>query len=40
MTVDVKAGTPSVEHDDRTWYFCCQGCASRFEADPGAFLTG
>ena len=26
------AGTPSVEHDGETVYFCCDGCKSTFEA--------
>jgi xanthine dehydrogenase accessory factor len=32
MTVAVVAGTPSVQHDGETVYFCCQGCATKFEA--------
>jgi xanthine dehydrogenase accessory factor len=32
MTVAVLAGTPSVEHDGETMYFCCEGCKARFEA--------
>ncbi len=32
MTVAVVAGTPSVEHDGDTIYFCCQGCATKFQA--------
>ena len=26
MTVAAVAGTPSVEHDGETVYFCCEGC--------------
>ena len=32
MTVAVVAGTPSVEYDGETVYFCCEGCAAKFEA--------
>ena len=30
MTVAVVAGTPSVEHEGETLYFCCEGCATKF----------
>jgi len=32
MTVAVVAGTPSVQYDGETVYFCCEGCAAKFEA--------
>jgi xanthine dehydrogenase accessory factor len=32
MTVAAIPGTPSVEHDGETIYFCCEGCKSKFEA--------
>jgi xanthine dehydrogenase accessory factor len=32
MTVAVVAGTPSVEVDGETVYFCCEGCAAKFQA--------
>jgi xanthine dehydrogenase accessory factor len=32
MTVAAVAGTPSVEHEGETVYFCCEGCKSKFEA--------
>lgn len=32
MTVAIVADTPSVELDGETYYFCCDGCASRFQA--------
>jgi xanthine dehydrogenase accessory factor len=32
MTVAVVAGTPSVEHDGETVYFCCEGCATKFKS--------
>ncbi|MFQ8431215.1 heavy metal translocating P-type ATPase [Amaricoccus sp. W119] len=39
MDVDPAAGKPRVEHDGRTFHFCHQGCADKFTADPGAYLT-
>jgi xanthine dehydrogenase accessory factor len=32
MTVAAVAGTPSVEHEGQTVYFCCEGCKAKFEA--------
>jgi xanthine dehydrogenase accessory factor len=32
MTVAVVAGTPSVQLDGETVYFCCEGCATKFRA--------
>ena len=32
MTVAVVAGTPSVQYDGETVYFCCEGCAAKFQA--------
>jgi xanthine dehydrogenase accessory factor len=32
MTVAAVAGTPSVEVDGETVYFCCEGCKSKFQA--------
>ena len=32
MTVAVVAGTPSVQYDGETVYFCCEGCATKFQA--------
>lgn len=32
MTVAAVAGTPSVEFDGETFYFCCDGCKAKFEA--------
>ena len=27
------------EHDGTTWYFCCNGCKTKFAADPGSYLA-
>jgi xanthine dehydrogenase accessory factor len=35
MTVAAVAGTPSVQHDGETVYFCCEGCRATFEAQHG-----
>ena len=32
MTVAIVADTPSVQVDGETFYFCCEGCASKFQA--------
>ena len=36
MTVD-SANAPARTHDGTTYYFCCDGCASTFEADPSHY---
>jgi xanthine dehydrogenase accessory factor len=35
MTVAAVPGTPSVEFEGETVYFCCDGCKSRFETEHG-----
>jgi Cu+-exporting ATPase len=32
MTVAAIPGTPSIEHEGKTVYFCCDGCKAKFEA--------
>jgi xanthine dehydrogenase accessory factor len=32
MTVAAVATTPSLVHEGTTYYFCCDGCRARFEA--------
>ncbi|MGR9180376.1 heavy metal translocating P-type ATPase (plasmid) [Rhizobium leguminosarum] len=39
MTVDAKAGKPSLEHDGRTYHFCSEGCRTKFETAPADYLT-
>jgi xanthine dehydrogenase accessory factor len=39
MTVAVGPGTPSVEHEGTTYWFCCPGCTGRFARDPARFLA-
>jgi Cu+-exporting ATPase len=30
----VAADSPKAEIDGKTYYFCCSGCAKKFQADP------
>jgi xanthine dehydrogenase accessory factor len=39
MTVAIVASTPSVEVEGETFYFCCEGCASKFQAQHEHALT-
>lgn len=34
----VDGSSPHVEHEGKTYYFCCSGCDKRFKADPAKFL--
>lgn len=36
----VSESSPSVEHEGRTYYFCCPGCAEQFQANPDQYLGG
>ncbi len=33
MTVAPLPGTPSLERDGETFYFCCEGCRTKFKAE-------
>lgn len=37
MTVPADGSRPSFTHEGRTVHFCCHGCRTRFEANPGAY---
>lgn len=39
MTVDTTAGKPSAVHEGRSFHFCCNGCKTKFEADPAKYLA-
>ena len=39
MTVAIVADTPSVQLDGETFYFCCEGCATKFQAQHEHALT-
>lgn len=34
----VTASSPKVEHEGKTYYFCCSGCDAKFKADPKKFV--
>jgi P-type Cu+ transporter len=34
MKVAPQKAAASAQHAGRTWYFCCQGCKTKFDADP------
>ncbi len=36
----VTATSPKVEHDGKTYYFCCSGCDGKFKANPQKYLGG
>ncbi len=38
MTVDPQTAKHRAAYDGRTYYFCCEGCKTKFEADPGKYL--
>lgn len=35
----VTDASPKVEHEGKTYYFCCSGCDAKFKADPAKFLS-
>ena len=39
MTVDPHAGKPTYDHEGRIYYFCSDGCRTKFAADPDRYLT-
>ncbi|HEX6806061.1 MAG TPA: heavy metal translocating P-type ATPase [Terriglobales bacterium] len=38
MTVDPAKAKATVEHDGRRYYFCCGGCAEKFQSTPDEYL--
>ncbi|MBB3769654.1 Cu+-exporting ATPase [Angulomicrobium tetraedrale] len=40
MKVDPHTAQHRAEHGGRTYYFCCNGCRTKFVANPGAYLEG
>jgi len=38
MSVDPAAGKPSFSHEGHTYYFCREGCRTKFMADPERYL--
>jgi len=39
MKVDPHTAKHRATHQGRPYYFCCAGCRTKFEADPGRYLT-
>ncbi|MDP7340708.1 MAG: YHS domain-containing protein, partial [Vicinamibacterales bacterium] len=39
MTVDPATSASSYEHEGQTYYFCCDGCRTKFSADPDRYLN-
>ena len=37
MEVDPATAEEKAEHEGKTYYFCCDGCRSMFQADPGKY---
>ncbi|MBZ0116332.1 MAG: YHS domain-containing protein [Sandaracinaceae bacterium] len=35
----VGEGSPHVEHEGRTYFFCCDPCIEQFQADPERYLA-
>lgn len=38
MTVNPETAAARVEHGGKNYYFCCQGCATKFQSDPEKYL--
>ena len=38
MTVDPNAGKPTYAHNGHTYYFCSEGCRTKFANDPERYL--
>jgi YHS domain-containing protein len=34
----VTESSPKLEHDGKTYYFCCGGCSGKFKENPTKFL--
>jgi Cu+-exporting ATPase len=39
MNVNPETAKARAEHDGKAYYFCCEGCAQKFQEVPGKFLT-
>ncbi len=38
MTVNPASAKSKVDHDGKTYYFCCSGCATKFQSGPDRYL--
>jgi Cu+-exporting ATPase len=39
MSVTIEGAKHRTEHQGQTYYFCCNGCRTKFEADPQKYLA-
>jgi Cu+-exporting ATPase len=39
MKVDPQKARATAEYRGKKYYFCCQGCADRFQVEPGKFIS-
>jgi len=39
MKVNMRAGKPTAAYHGHTYYFCSEGCRTKFTADPERYLT-
>jgi len=39
MTVDTASAAHFFDHDGTRYYFCCNGCRTKFQADPAKYLA-
>ena len=39
VKTDPEAGKPTTVHEGRTYFFCCNGCKTKFEAEPDKYLA-
>jgi P-type Cu+ transporter len=39
MQVDPARARAQAEHEGKTYYFCCEGCAQKFQAEPERYLA-
>ena len=39
MTVDPQRAKARADHADKTYFFCCEGCATKFRANPEKYLN-
>jgi Cu+-exporting ATPase len=39
MQVDPARARAQAEHEGKTYYFCCEGCAQKFQAEPDRYLA-
>ncbi len=40
MSVNPHSAEHRSEHGGKTWYFCSSWCTSKFDGDPGHYLSG